>query len=196
MTTDQKAGLTILIILICLIFGCWLITETRGAENTAELYRYIKQGKDDYYHPPVNLAPVIISPVGPDKARFVTDPHGWRKSPNTGCWQDHKGLDISGGYRCEIYAALAGMVYDTGYNGTDGLYVTLIHADGWRTRYCHLSTIYAEDGQRIDQGAVIGRMGHTGKTTGEHLHFEIWQMGSDTNPLGYLPISLDGEGRF
>lgn len=199
MTPGHKTGIIFLLLIFSGLASAYLLTDHSRSNpleyQTAE-YRAIMMERDDYYHPPINLAPKPTVPVGPDKSRFVTDPHGWRKSPTTGEWQDHKGVDISGGYRCEIYAALPGWVYDTGYNGTDGFYVTLIHADGWRTKYCHLSSVYARERTRVPAGQVIGRMGHTGASTGEHLHFELWHMGSDCNPLDYLPITCDGEGRF
>jgi murein DD-endopeptidase MepM/ murein hydrolase activator NlpD len=104
----------------------------------------------------------------------------------------HEGVDISGcGYGSPIYAANNGNVYKAGYNGTSGSYVIINHNNGYYTLYAHLSKINVINGQVVQRGQIIGRMGHSGYTvgsTGTHLHFGVYrgvpfEGGYDTNPL-------------
>jgi murein DD-endopeptidase MepM/ murein hydrolase activator NlpD len=95
-----------------------------------------------------------------------------------------------------VLATMTGKVFVSGYNGTDGHYITLIHSGGWRSRYCHLSRRFVREGATVQAGQTIGRVGDTGLTDGEHLHFELWQYGRAVDPLDVLGISHDKMGRF
>jgi murein DD-endopeptidase MepM/ murein hydrolase activator NlpD len=57
---------------------------------------------------------------------------------------------------------------------------------GYQTVYGHLSRIMVKEGQRVDKGEVIGRVGSTGHSTGPHLHFEVWSEGKTVDPLGLM----------
>jgi murein DD-endopeptidase MepM/ murein hydrolase activator NlpD len=72
---------------------------------------------------------------------------------------------------------------------TLGHTVIIVHPDGMRTLYGHLSEIQVSEGQSIGQGDQIGTVGSTGRSTGPHLHFEVWEAGSNRrlNPQHYLP---------
>lgn len=105
----------------------------------------------------------------------------------------HKGIDIQAPYGTPIYAAANGYVVtavgDGNYNGGRGSYVVIQHDDGYATNYYHLSEVYAYAGQRVTAGDLIGEVGLTGRTYGEHLHFEV-RLGVDgtwLNPIDYLP---------
>jgi murein DD-endopeptidase MepM/ murein hydrolase activator NlpD len=87
-----------------------------------------------------------------------------------------------------IFAAEAGEVIFTGLNGGFGYMIEIKHADGTVTRYAHLSHISVYEGQSVEMGSFIGRVGTSGFSTGPHLHFEI--RNSDLrsfNPLSKLP---------
>ena len=70
-----------------------------------------------------------------------------------------------------------------GYNGGSGRMVHLRHANGFESQYLHLSSIAVRSGARIDQGALIGRVGSTGLATGPHLHYALKRNGVNVNPV-------------
>ena len=101
----------------------------------------------------------------------------------------HAGVDIlCGGRGAPIYSARAGEVYDINVNSASGFYVILKHDNGYYTRYAHMrntkgtdnlkgvgsATKYIKKGQRVEAHQIIGEVGSSGRSTGAHLHFEIW----------------------
>ncbi|NUU63082.1 M23 family metallopeptidase [Paenibacillus agri] len=97
----------------------------------------------------------------------------------------HKGVDLVSGNR-SIKASDAGTVSFAGVQSGYGNVVIINHNNGYETYYGHLSSISVSQGQRLEQGAKIGVMGSTGRSTGTHLHFEIRKNGSALNPMKYL----------
>jgi murein DD-endopeptidase MepM/ murein hydrolase activator NlpD len=105
-----------------------------------------------------------------------------------GVWWGHVAIDLATQPGTPIYASDAGYVVEAGWSGAGyGQYVLIDHGNGFRTLYAHMSTILAWAGQSVDKGAVIGRVGSTGNSTGPHLHFEIYKDGVLQNPFNYLP---------
>lgn len=103
-------------------------------------------------------------------------------------WWGHMAIDIGAATGTPIYAADAGYVTEAGWtNAGYGLYVVLDHGNGFRTLYGHMSVVIARAGQTVEKGALIGRVGSTGNSTGPHLHFEVYKSGVLQNPLAYLP---------
>lgn len=98
----------------------------------------------------------------------------------------HKGLDIAAPKGTSIYAADAGVVIAAGYDGSYGLCVRIRHDNGIVTRYGHQSQLNSTVGQRVSKGQVIGYVGSTGRSTGNHCHFEVIVNGSVQNPYHYL----------
>jgi LysM repeat protein len=114
---------------------------------------------------------------------IFTSGYGWR-------WgRMHKGIDISNNVGTPIKAAAAGQVTFAGWHdGGYGYLVEITHSDGTLTRYAHNSMLLVREGEAVDQGAVISRMGSTGRSTGPHLHFEVVPPGQGAmNPLLVLP---------
>jgi murein DD-endopeptidase MepM/ murein hydrolase activator NlpD len=97
----------------------------------------------------------------------------------------HKGVDLVSGNRT-IKVSDAGTVTFAGVQNGYGNVVIVDHRNGYETYYGHLSSISVSQGQRLEQGAKIGVMGNTGRSTGTHLHFEIRKSGSALNPMKYL----------
>lgn len=97
----------------------------------------------------------------------------------------HSGIDIPAVNGAPVYAAAAGQVLAAGYMGEDGNKVILRHsqADVWETRYSHLSSIAVAAGDMVEAGQIIGYVGSTGKSTGNHLHFVIMHNGQALDPL-------------
>lgn len=99
----------------------------------------------------------------------------------------HNGIDIAAATGTPIYASMDGRVTFAGWNsGGYGNFVKIQHADGSETRYAHNSRILVSTGQTVSQGHHIADMGSTGRSSGPHLHFEIWISGRPVNPMSYL----------
>lgn len=103
----------------------------------------------------------------------------------------HRGIDVDGfgAYGAPIAAAASGTVTIATWDDWGlGYHVIIVHDDGSRTVYGHLSEIWVTAGQYINQGESVGALGSTGYSTGPHLHFELWVGGVPVDPLsGYLP---------
>jgi len=98
----------------------------------------------------------------------------------------HTGIDIDGRTGDSIRAAESGTVSFSGYINGYGNTVIIDHSGGLSTVYAHNSSNLAREGQKVNKGEVIARLGATGNATGAHLHFEIRQDGKPVNPLIYL----------
>ena len=98
----------------------------------------------------------------------------------------HTGLDIAAPYGTKIKAAAAGTVVFAGYKGAYGKMIAIDHGNGVMTYYGHCSSLKASVGQKVSQGTVIGAVGSTGNSTGNHLHLEIRVNGIAYNPQNYL----------
>ncbi|MEU4802057.1 M23 family metallopeptidase [Actinosynnema sp. NPDC023587] len=99
----------------------------------------------------------------------------------------HNGIDIAGPIGTPILAAADGVVIEAGQASGFGLWVRVEHPDGTITVYGHVDTYSVRQGQRVQAGEQIARMGNRGFSTGPHLHFEVWNPGGmKINPLGWL----------
>ncbi len=106
--------------------------------------------------------------------------------------RNHKGLDIAAPYGTEIYAAGSGTVTTAGWNsGGYGNYVVIEHEDGYSTVYGHCSRLIVSADQVVEKGQLIGYVGSTGNSTGNHLHFEVRVNNICTDPGNYLRVNVD-----
>ena len=121
----------------------------------------------------------------------ITSLFGPRKDPFTGRPEFHTGIDIGAPDGTEVHAARDGAVSETGRNEELGNYVVLNHPGGYQTVYGHLSVIGVTINQRVSAGEVLGAVGHTGRATGPHLHFEVKRKGSVTDPFPLLAVRKD-----
>ncbi|HOI64822.1 MAG TPA: LysM peptidoglycan-binding domain-containing M23 family metallopeptidase, partial [Mesotoga sp.] len=120
----------------------------------------------------------------------ISSEFGWRKDPFTGASTFHSGMDIAVQQGAPVFAARDGTVIEAADNGGYGLNIIILHADGSKTRYAHLSHISVYSGQRVARGELIGRVGETGRATGPHLHFEIVDSKNQCkDPRSYLSSS-------
>jgi len=127
--------------------------------------------------------------------------HGWKSSdfgerydPYYRVWQLHAGTDFAAPGGTPIHAAAYGRVIRAGWNGGYGNYTCISHGKiggrSFQTCYGHQSAILVHIGEVVRRGEVIGRVGTTGASTGNHLHFETRFDGVPRNPLAYLPPCL------
>jgi murein DD-endopeptidase MepM/ murein hydrolase activator NlpD len=99
----------------------------------------------------------------------------------------HPGIDIANNALPLIVAADSGRVVAAGWDGTGyGNMVIIDHGNGYKTRYAHMSQIHVVNGQTVNRGSAIGKMGSTGRSTGPHLHFEIFLNGARLSPFNFL----------
>jgi len=119
-------------------------------------------------------------------AGWLTSSYGNRRDPFTHEGDFHPGLDISADYGQPVLATGDATVAAAGPNGAYGNMVTLDHGFGIVTKYGHLSRLGVMGEQRVKRGDVIGYVGSTGRSTGSHLHYEIWMNGRLTNPMALL----------
>jgi murein DD-endopeptidase MepM/ murein hydrolase activator NlpD len=119
-------------------------------------------------------------------AGWLTSYFGNRKDPFTKDSDFHPGLDISADYGQPVLATADATVSSAAPNGAYGNMVILDHGYGIVTKYGHLSRFAVMGGQRVKRGDVIGYVGSTGRSTGAHLHYEIWMNGRLTNPMTLL----------
>ncbi|MGF1462980.1 MAG: M23 family metallopeptidase [Maricaulaceae bacterium] len=130
------------------------------------------------------LATPTRAPVGPE-AR-LTDKFGPRLDPFTRRPASHPGMDFAAHYGAPVAAAAPGRVAFVGWQGGYGRVVEIDHGLGFKTRYAHLSKALVKRGDSVEAGEVVGRMGSTGRSTGVHLHYEIWFKGKVYDPEKFL----------
>ena len=114
---------------------------------------------------------------------------GIRKDPVTGGLEFHKGLDYAAQEGTPVVATADGVVEKAGRNNYGyGIQVVIDHGYGIKTRYAHLSKVLVKAGDTVRRGQVIGLVGNTGKSVGEHLHYEVIKNGEPVNPEGYILV--------
>ncbi|MDP3258933.1 M23 family metallopeptidase [Bosea sp. (in: a-proteobacteria)] len=118
----------------------------------------------------------------------TTSNFGMRTDPFTGAAAMHSGMDFRGETGTPIRAAGAGKVLRAEVAGGYGNLVELDHGNGLTTRYAHLSAFDVKPDQIVPPGAIIGRLGSTGRSTGPHLHYETRLAGEATNPLKFIEV--------
>jgi hypothetical protein len=115
-----------------------------------------------------------------------TSSFGYRTDPFLGRPALHSGLDLRDDYGAPVRAAAGGVVVAAGPRGGYGNLVEIDHGGGMSTRYGHLSAIDVTPGEPVKPGAVIGRVGSTGRSTGPHLHYEVRVDGEAVDPARFL----------
>jgi murein DD-endopeptidase MepM/ murein hydrolase activator NlpD len=109
----------------------------------------------------------------PVQSLYVSSKYGKRVDPFLKTTREHHGVDLVGSYRAKILAPADGMVVFEGTKGGYGKTIVLEHAYGIKTIYGHLNSYYVRVGDKIKRGEVIGLQGNTGRSTGQHLHYEV-----------------------
>jgi murein DD-endopeptidase MepM/ murein hydrolase activator NlpD len=127
----------------------------------------------------------------------VTSLYGYRMDPinrrdgETG--EFHSGVDIANSADTLIYATADGTVRAAGWSHGYGQMIVIDHGYGISTLYGHTAKALVKSGEHVARGQVIAYMGTTGRSTGAHLHYEVWQHGRAVNPMVYLKVRSDGE---
>lgn len=151
------------------------VTSELTIKNTIEKYIYEYQEKIRIQEENRTCFPTV--------SRKVSSVYG--KRPTRGDF--HSGIDMCGQYGDNIYAYKIGTVVKVQHSNVSyGNMVLIKHKDGTQSRYAHMSTISVANGQNVSCGQIIGHMGSTGNSTGNHLHFEIIINGKTVNPYNYI----------
>lgn len=138
----------------------------------------------DYVEPPSYTGGAFTWPC--PSSRRVTSEYGNRLSPTEGASSSHKGIDIGASYGADIVAAADGEVIYSGYSSAAGNHVIISHGNGLCTVYMHASSLNVSVGDAVSAGQSIAKVGSTGISTGNHLHFGVSVNGSYVSPWDYL----------
>jgi len=112
---------------------------------------------------------------------------GLRNDPFTGQIAMHEGIDFAAETGTPVVAPAKGQVVRSEWDPTYGNVIEIKHAENFLTRYAHLSKRLVTENTAVQTGTHIGNVGSTGRSTGPHLHYEIFQNGKVLNPLSVLP---------
>jgi murein DD-endopeptidase MepM/ murein hydrolase activator NlpD len=118
----------------------------------------------------------------------ISSLYGYRVHPITKEYSFHKGIDLAAPIGTPVFCVEAGKVKFVGENGGYGLMVEIESSNGSYV-YGHLSQINVYEGQYVEKGEMIARVGNTGLSTGPHLHFEVKKADTNYDPLVFLPSS-------
>ena len=117
---------------------------------------------------------------------WLSSAYGMRTDPFHGKKTWHGGIDFAGRMGSDIIAVASGVVTWSGEKNGYGLMVEINHSDGYITRYAHNKETIAELGSVVKKGEVIAKMGTSGRSTGPHVHFEVYKNGRVVDPASYI----------
>ena len=121
----------------------------------------------------------------PDYNR-ISSYFGPRPQPVPGASTNHKGIDLTASYGTAILASASGMVTTATHSNSAGNYIVIAHGNGMSTVYMHCSLLLVSVGDNVEQGEMIAKVGSTGYSSGNHLHFGIIKNGTYVDPLEYV----------
>jgi len=154
-----------------------LMTELqKTAEEVDAIKDYLRIQKDIY----------LATPKGYPVDGKVTSPYGKRENPFSKLPSFHSGMDLSTSPGTCIHATADGVVSYSGWNLNSGFVVVLEHGLGFSTIYAHNKKNAVRVGQKVKRGDTIGYVGSTGKSTGPHVHYEVWEKGKSVDPRKFL----------
>ena len=122
----------------------------------------------------------LITPIDPNSR--ISSPFGRRYDPITKRPAFHSGIDLVGPYKTPVLATAPGKVTFAGRRGPYGRLVEVDHGNGFKTRYGHLYRISVKKGEYVDLQQQVGLLGSSGRSTGPHVHYEVWYNGKLRNP--------------
>jgi murein DD-endopeptidase MepM/ murein hydrolase activator NlpD len=132
------------------------------------------------------------APLNAAQGGTVSSSFGWRKDPFSGENRFHYGVDFAASEGTPVRAPMPGKVLLAGYRQGYGNLVLLDHGQGLTTLYAHNREITVSEGDWVQQGAPLAKVGSTGRSTGPHLHFEVRQDGRQLDPVAFLKEGREG----
>ncbi len=157
------------------------IPLSRIKNKAVDVYQELRNSETDTRAKPEDQTETAVKKVTkllwPTDLHVINQYYGWA----------HTGVDLDGDYANAIYASEAGVVETAGWNnGGYGLQIVINHQNGMKTRYAHASKLFVKAGDTVKRGEVIAMVGTTGRSTGTHLHYEVYVNGARKNPLSYI----------
>ena len=181
----------IFVILISLSGSMWrmrqhnLIVDDKILNSLAKLERDDSMLRKNDSLQFERISHIPTNPLDIQSMSKVSSVYNYRKNPNTGIQEFHAGIDYNVKKGTAVYAAATGTVIEAKYDGDYGKTVKINHGNGYETQYSHLDTIAVKEGQQIEQGKQIGKVGVTGNATGSHLDYRIIFNDKFINPANF-----------
>ena len=122
----------------------------------------------------------------PVEKGWISSPFGMRTDPFTGARAMHEGVDVAGKEGANVIAVAGGVVTYTGERSGYGHMAEISHGDGFVTRYAHNKQNLVEPGDVVRKGEPVALMGSSGRSTGAHVHFEVYKHGRPVDPASYI----------
>ncbi|HEY0896553.1 MAG TPA: M23 family metallopeptidase [Sphingobacteriaceae bacterium] len=133
---------------------------------------------------------LVTTPTGFPGRAVISSSYGYRNNPfHSGTGEFHSGIDFKGNKGDEVKNTAHGVVLFAGWEKGYGNCVRIRHRDGYQTLYGHLSEILVEAGEKVTANQVIGLIGSTGRSTGNHLHYEVRRYGKPLDPEKFLKLN-------
>ncbi len=148
----------------------------KTVERVDEIKDYLRIQKDIY----------MATPIGYPLEGNISSPYGKRNNPFSAERTFHSGVDISATPGTPIRATADGVVSYSGWTQSSGYMVLIEHGCGFSTAYAHNRSNTVNVGQRVKRGEIVGYIGSSGKSTGPHVHYQIWEKGMRVNPSRFL----------
>lgn len=162
------------------------LLAARFVNNGDEFFTYLvkdSQGKNKYYNEDGEATERLLLKTPLSYKRISSGFSLSRKHPILGTFKTHRAIDFAADTGTPIETVGDGTVVYSGWNGAYGNFVKIDHGQGFATAYAHLSKIYVSKGSKVKQGDLIGAVGSTGRSTGPHLHYEMYKNGALVHPL-------------
>jgi murein DD-endopeptidase MepM/ murein hydrolase activator NlpD len=167
-------------------------TKAVGGNGNAEAMKLTDEEKYSLYDEYLNrlVHTVAFTPLGYPRVSALTSYFGYRSDPfNSASAEFHPGIDFKGNRGDDAKCTATGKVVFAGRYGGYGNCVKIEHANNFETLYGHLSRITVKVGQEVTVGQKIGEIGSTGRSTGNHLHYEVRKNGKAINPIKFLTLN-------
>jgi len=177
--------------------GNILAAEISPGTTPYSAYRFTdSKGHTDYYDAKGNALKKRFCFVTPCSYSRVSSGYGYRVHPITRRRHFHGGVDLAARTGTPVRAVADGKIVFRGRKGAAGNMITINHANGYKSKYLHLSRFSSRSGygRRVKQGEIIGYVGSTGRSTGPHLDFRMYRYGKPKNPLAVLRSAMPTQG--
>lgn len=162
------------------------LIAARFVNNGEEFFTYLvkdEDGKNQYYNEDGDATERLLLKTPLSYKRISSGFSLNRKHPILGTFKTHRAIDFAADTGTPVETVGNGTVTFAGWSDTYGNYIKIDHGGGFVTAYAHLSKMYVSKGARVKQGDLIGAVGSTGRSTGPHLHYEMYKNGTPVNPL-------------